>query len=503
MTKEKDNKENEQKTNTSEPSERKKKGILFSIISLISFIMIPLLLSITIIFTLLTTSSFYTSILKNIDLISTFVHVKKWQIEEDIKEEIEKDVKLEQFRKKHNEIKNLYEEKRDEFNILKRITEYKKIKKQRKELKNLSWKRAPDIFKDKSEFNKYKEEELTRLERVIVEIKEYRDNNDEKIEKAEDELEDIEDDYEDAQDTLHSKEKDAKEIVMSHKNSFIGKIYSDIELISPFLSKDLNSKLIDIAVKGEIEKLIQFFCTYRQQKLKGNIYSERFTVDSEGIITDLLKVKLPEMFISLFVEEEINGILQKRHLFSQIFVDKIEKINNLNNRDLFIKMFKLTESGLAESFGRLYLKKINLTIDNGIIRIKNIKFEGYNARVIESIMIGVTVGYYLKYIFPAIVLLLIVAMFASNVDKKRKYQSIKRILIYPSILMIIICISFILLSGSAISFFPDLFQSSFIQMYAKNVMLIISSYLLVPLIFLYCIFAVFGFVIRKGAFLPK
>ncbi len=480
------------------PESKDNGNALFRFISIISYIIIPLFLFVFLIFSLLTCSSFYTGILSRADLIETFVHAKNWQIEEKIKEEIEREVHLEKFRTKYEFIKADYEKKKVDYNTLNRVDDYKRLERQREELSDLSCDRAPEGFKDCDEFEKYKDEELDRLDNLIGDIENYRDAHEDEIEKAEDEMDDAEDAFEDAGETLHDKIEDAKDIIVSHKRSFVGDVYSDIEAISPTLTEELNSKLINRAVKREIEKVISFFSTYYLQRELGNVYIDRLDDYLTGI-SENLKVKFPEIYISLWVEDEINGVQQKRHLLSDIFIEKINEVDNLKKRKIFIKLFKFADSFIAESIGRSYLEEANLSISIGMIKTEPIEFAGDKAEVVKNIMIGVTWGKYIKFILPVIVLLILLSLFFSSVEKDFKYRSIQRILIYPSLLIIIVSIIAIVFSGSIFSFFPNLVYSPYLQKFFRSILDVITLHLFGPSVILFALILLVGLFFRRKA----
>lgn len=482
-------------------SQVKERGLLFSILSLISFIVIPLLLLITILFTLLTNGNFYTSILKNIDLISTFIYAKNWQLEDQIKREIERDVRLEEFVKKFEIIKTNYEATFNRFHAFNRTTEYENLKREREELSKLSWRRAPSTFVNKSDFKKYKEEQLKKQDILIDEIEKFRDMYEDEIDRLKDEMKYAKKAYKDAQDKLNDKKKDAEKIILSHKNSFMNKIYSDAGIISPLLSQDLN-KFIDIAVKNEIEMIIHFLTSYYKHKDSGNVFEDKLEITSKGI-RNTKRVRFPKISLSIWVDEEVNGVLQKRHLFSHIFVEKIQNTKKLHNQELFIKLFKFSETGLGERLGRFFLKKANLSIKSGIITIKPVVFTGNNANLIEKIMICMTWGDNIKYFLPFIALLLLALLISSKVEKERKYKSIRRILIYPSLLFITIAIAIILLSSGAINFYSFILQSQFMQLYLKKIIFVASLHIFVPIIIIYSIITLIGFFIRSRTSIPE
>lgn len=459
-------------------------------------LLVPILTLMVILFSLLVTSDFYVSILKNAGLIESFIQAKNWQMEKDIKDEIEKKVKLEEFRLKFEKIKEDYESKKTEYENLFRKKEFKKLDQKYDELDDLSFDRAPGVFSSRDEFKKYKKAELKKFKKAMNDIKDYRDRNEDKIDSAKDAFKKAEDEFEDAKDTLEDKEDDARDIVKSHKGSFMGKIYADIGTISPVLTGELNDKLIKVAVKREIKKIISFMASYEDQKRLGNVYTDRLAVSS-GRVGSARKVKLPPIIISLWVEDEIRGVKQKRHLLSQVFVDRIKKMEGLNKKGSFIKLFKFSETGLAERIGRKYLKGAGLTLKDGIIRVKPIVLEGSRARTFETAMLVVTHGMYVRYILLGVALLLLILMMFTGTDGEKKRRAVRRVLLWPSTLIVIASIAVVVLSGTFTTLFPELIKDPVVQAYAKRMAMVISVHIFIPVILVFSLLAFIGSFIGK------
>lgn len=482
--------------NNNEPS-KSKKGFLLTGASLISLIVVPLLLAIPLFFGLLTCPEFYTSILRNADLIETFVDASNWQVEKKIRRQIETSVHLEEFRIKYDTIKGLYEKKKENYDALNRTEEYEKIKKQREELSDLSYENAPDRFKIETEFETYKEGELNRLDSLMDEIKLFRDVNKDAIKAAEEEMEGAEEAYDDAKDILEQKMDEANDIIKEQKDSLSGEIYGDLNIISPVLTRDLNEKLIDTRVKAVIEEYISFFCSYYKQKELGNIYTDRMDTYLQGL-SEPVKVRLPEIDISLYVEDEVNGVLQKRHIAGDIFIDRIMNIPGLKKREMFVKIFKFTESGLAEMIGDSYLKDYDFKISDGVIKSGPIILTGGTAAAVEFMMMAATLGKYLIYILPAAALIILFLIFRSKSEKSLGYVHIRRILILPSLAALIISLSAVLLSGFLTDIFPDLVSGPLLQSYCKTAFRVIAVHIFVPVAALFAVCLIAGFFIRKG-----
>lgn len=480
------------------PEKKEKKYRLLPVISYLSLIIVPLLIIVAVILFLLTSGTFYTSILKHSDLVRTSIYVTKWQTNETIRREIEEKTGLEAFKEEYKSIERNYEQRRDYYNNLNKTGEYDRLKQQRDELYDLSWKKAPAVFKSKDEFKKYRKEELDKLDRLIDEIKDYRWDNRGSISNAEDAYEDAEDAYEDARSLLKEKEEAAHDITLSHENSLLGQVYADMEIITPPLTEVLNEKLINGPVKEEINKAIDFITSYFEQVKAGNVYRNAFALTFNNRLDDNLRVRLPGFSISLWVEDQARGILQKRHLFSEVFVDIVRGLPNLKKRDTFINLFRFSESSMAENLGRAYLKNINLTIVNGVIRMEPVELSGDDARVMETVMRAATWGNYIKYVLPALVLGLFLIMALSGAPGDKKYRAIKRVLVWPSVLCIGICSIAVIASFFIGTIVPGYIENSVMEMYIGRFVPVLVLHIMVPMIVVFVPLLVIGIIMGKN-----
>ncbi len=479
----------------SEQTGKKRNPFLF-FLTLKGIFILPIVLIVIILFSLMVSSTFYVSVLKNAGLIESYIQAKNWQMEKEIKAEIEEDVKLEEFRKKFEVIKEDYENKKETYYTLNLKNEYKTLKAKYNELDDLSFSSAPDLFKSKADFKKYKKDELKKIKAEMKEIEKYRDLNEEKIDRARDSYKEIKDTYEDAVDDLEDKEEDARDIIKSHKNSFMGKIYTDIGIISPVLTEALNSKLLEKGVRAEIDKMLAFITSYNEQVKRGAIYTDTLGI-TQGRVASARKVKLPPITISLWVDDEIRGVQQKRHLLSQVFVSRIADMKGLHNKASFIQIFKFSETGLAERIGRKYLKGAGFTLRDGVIRLKPIVLTGSTARGFETLMIVATWGVYVRYVLLGGLALLILLMMASGAESEKKKRSIRKVLLWPSILVIVVSIGVIIFSGTFTSLFPWVIKDPLVQAYAKRIAMVISLHLFVPMIFIFGLLAFIGSFVGK------
>ncbi len=482
------------------PVENQKKpgkaaSFFFHAIAIKALILFPLFMLTALLIFLLTSSDFYTGILKNSDLIATFVKATRWDLETRIKNEIEEQVQLDSCRRQYQSVKNDYEEKKDYYQHINKTERFDALTSQRNELSRLTWKKAPDVFKNENEFKNYKKIELEKLDSLIDEVKTYRKENRDVIYQAEDDLDDAEEIFEDTAKTLQKKEEQAQKIIMSHENSLLGKIYSDLDIVSPILSDELNTKVIEKGMKTEIEKMISFMTTYRDQVEAGNVARNPFNINLP-MFMDTLRIALPELRVSLWIEEEVNGIRQKRHLLSEIFVDKIQEIPDLQKRDVFVNLFKFSESGLAESLGRSYLDKINLSIQDGIVRMKPVALTGKSAETMEIVMIAATCAQYAKYALLAAALIFIAVIALFPFEKRKKAAWLSRILIYPSVIMLVAAVGAIVATFNAGTIFPELASKPVFKIYSEEILPVFILHIMIPVAAMFTVFTAAGTVIK-------
>ncbi len=482
--------------NNRSENQKAKAGFFLTLVSLISLILFPLFIAVPILFGLLTCSDFYTGVLRNSRLIETYVEASNWQVEKKLRRQIESSVHLDEFRTKYDTIKGLYEKKKENYDNLNRTMEFDKLKKERKKLSGLSYENAPDRFKSEPEFDNFKTIELERLERAIDEIKLQRDINKAALEAAEDELEESEEVYADARDTLEDKMEEANDIIRSQKDTFSGEMYGDMEIAGPVLSQELNGRLIDGGVKNEIEKYISFFTSYYDQKRLGNVYVDRMENYVNGLYGSA-SVKLPEIDVSLYVEDMVNGVLQKRHIGADIFVEKISDMRGLKLQNKLIQLFKFTESGMAEILGESYLKEYNCRISDGTIAFGPWLLTGPGGTAAEYMMIVSTWGKYLKFVLPALAILILVFLFLSPAEKNLGRIHVRTILLLPSVLIVLFSIAAVFFSGNLLDFFPDLVSSPVLLQYYKSIIRVIALYLFAPLAAVFGVFALAGIILKR------
>jgi len=468
----------------------KQKKFLFVIISLFSFIFIPILIIATLLFQELTTPEFYVSILKHSKIIETYVQAKNWNEEKTIKQEIEQKTNITNFRKQFNFIENKYNLQKKEYEKLSREEELDQIKKNQFNLFWTTWLTAPKSFKNSKDFYTYKKLETKRLKQKREEIEKLQEQNKDKIKIAKEQLDKIKREYKDALSTLNEKQKKAEDIVKSHKNSLSNKIYSDLEIIGPELNKELNNRLLEKAVKQQISKLIKFFTTYKEEYLPSNLLTKTLGIKSNrGII------QIPKIKISLWVKDKRSN--RTKHLLSDIFVQKVKQNKEIKNPGTFIILFRFTESRLVEMIAGSYLREYNLSIKNGIVIFTPPVLTKTKSQNIASIINILSLGKFLKYFLAGYLFLFLLFLIFSSAGKDRKIKSLKRILKYPSIIIIATSIFLIFYSGRLFDFFPTIISNPAILSFAKSAVNIALLHTFLPIIAIFFILLIFGIIIKK------
>jgi hypothetical protein len=476
--------------------EKPVKGVLFSIVGAIALAVIPAAAIAAIVITVLLQPDFYTGILKNGRFITAFVEAKNWQTEQRINDEIERDVQLTKFTEEFKSLRARYEQAKDAYMRVSRENDIESLKKERRELKNLDWELLKENFPDEKDFEKNRDDELGRLKERIKMVEDYQDKNSDAIKAARKDMKETRDEYEDAISRLEDKKKEAEKIAEKHKNTFGGKVYEDLKIIEGPLTKILNEKLIDGAVRKEILKVLHFLTSYDLQVEQRNIYYVR-EMDADGLGRRSLRVKIPDISVSLWVEDDSGGFHIKKHVLNQLLVEELQHMDNLQNRAMLMTLFRLSDSSLGEYFAGRYLGKLGLTINDGVIHLSNLVLKGEKAEMISDIMQTLSWGQYAVYGASGLFILFILLVFFSTVERRRKLMMLKRLFIYPSILVLAACGAVIWISRNIFSYYPDIIQDLSVRSFAKHLSFIAAWHFIVPLCIVFGTALVAGLIIRK------
>ncbi len=465
------------------------RGILFTTINSIAIILLPLCIIVSILYVLLTTPAFYTAILKHTDIIGTFVKAKNLEHTQSIQKEIDNKVGLASYVLTYQAAKKQYKEAKKAYDIINKTEEYEKLQKQLEEIKNLSYSDVKQAFPNKQSFENNQKAELAKIQRQIESIEEYRDTYKSDIAAAKEKLEEIEDTFEEAQDEYNEKQEEANEIIQEHQNTFASKLNDDLDLLKPVITAIIHEKLIDSNIVPLLQKYINFFTSYNTIK---SLYILELNDSSNPLNPKKVsQILLPDITISLWATE--NGV--KKHILSDILAEEIKKTPNLKNRTFLTAVFTFADTAIGEFIGSGYLKKAGLWFDDGIIYKHNIILSGDTADAVISIIKIFSYARYFVYTTIILVLLYIVFIIFSSTESIQKLLWLKRMLIYPS--AIILCI------GAAGIVFPLLciHQSDTVSLISAHLLRELASTIslctLAPVMVLFLVLLLCGLIFRK------
>ncbi len=475
----------------------KKKGILLYLISFTALLIIPVLIILTVFHLLLTSDRFYTGIIKQMNPVEKIIEAKNFEIENDVKREIEKRTGLKSFMPEYEKIKREYQDKNLEFNRLYKTEEYSRIKNQIKELKDLEWIKSSDEFKTEDDFDLFKENKLAELKGELKKIEEFRKSEKEQIEQLEKELDIAEGNLKKADRDLEDREEEAEEILESRQSEFMNTMYADIHKISPVLTEKLNTLFIDAELKKTINVYLDFLMTHKTQKEQGNIFVQRFDIES-GMIENRKILKLPPLKLSLRVKVDEGGVSRERHLLSEVFVKSIGSIQGLENPWVITKIFSMSDSWLIEKYARSKLKDAKMTIENGVINSSGpIIIKGKAAEITEYAMIFFTYGKYLKYLTPGIILFFIFTIFIAAPDKKTGSRFAGKILKYPAYIIIIMSTAAVVISFKPSFILPGFGSDPITDTIKESVMFAGATHTLIPLIICFALIMFAGMILCR------
>ena len=480
--------------------ERKGRGL--GLLAFLSAIIIPICLLVFVLYNVLTDSSFYTKILKRADIISTFIQTRNTALNDKINMQIENELHLEAERSNFAFVKEDFEEKKKAYDTVNKTVEFEQLKQERKETNKLEWKKVGHLFNSKDEFNNYKKKELRQFETQMDDITTYRKSNKKAIAAAEKIMDNAEDKLDDARSLLEKKEKQALKIIASQKGDFSGRVFSDIELITPELTEVLNDRLIDVAIRGEINKFISFITTRDKQLETGKVFYDSPEVGRNNAGVGELMISLPQFAMNLMIAGDSNST-QRRHLLSDVFVDIIRSKPGLQNKEFFIKIFRYSESGMAEIISNLFLNSAGFSLRGNTLVMDPMVLTGTAAYEFDRAMKIASMKDFFKIILPCIAAFLILLLLIYPAQFRRKLRTIRAVLLYPSFLIVVICAVIVVLSftGYPLVFLPESMSNEYMLAYVKSAVASVPIFMLLPVMVLFAVLAGAG--ILLGMFVRK
>jgi len=470
--------------------------IFLYILSVISIIIIPAAITASILLMLAVNENFYISVIKNLNLVETFIETKNVQIEKDIRREVEKKTGMSQFKPKYDALKKDYEDKLIAYTSINKNDEFDKIKKQLDEVDDLEWGKSSDEFKNEDDFDRFRKEKMKDLKSALKEIKEYRSKNDEAISRIEDEMENAKDQFEDADDDLKEKEEDAKDIIESRRGDFMNEMYTDIAKIEPVLTEDLNSLFIEKELRSVIKNYLEFMTTWQRQKDSGNIYESRLNIES-GMIENVKKISIPPLAVNLRVKINENGIEKEKNILSEVFVDRIRETPGLKSPWVLTQIFKLSDSWITEKAGNSILRDAGLSMSDGVIKSGAIIFSGEKAEKFEKIMMLLSAAKYTPFGAAGIVLLFVILLFIIAPDKKSGMRASGFVLKYPSVIIVIAGIAVIIASIKPGLMIPQIINDPVNSAFFDKVAFTTALHLFAPITAVFFIISLTGGILLR------
>ena len=474
-----------------------KKIFLYVTVTL-ACVIIPAVTALSIIFFLSTSTDFSISIIKKLGLVRTFIEAKNYQVENDIKREVERKTGISAYKAEYDRIKKDYDDKLLAYNSLNKTEDFEKIEKQIDALDDLEWEKAPENFKTEKDFDRFKEQKMKDLKADIKAIREYRDKNEDAIDKSEDEMESAKDLFEDADGKMKDKEDDAREIIEDRRGDFMNEIYSDIAKIEPALTESFNSLFIEKELKRIIGSYIGFFTSYFREKEAGNIYETRLNVES-GVIENTKKVNLPPFVMSFIVKVNDNGVEKSKNLLSEVFVEIIRDTPGLKSPWVMSKIFSMSDSWIAEKVSGSFLKNTGLTYSDGVVRSGPVVLSGKKAEAAEKLMICMTAGRYLPFAATGISLILLFLLFILSGERKKGLRITGYVLKYPSAAVVIAGIAAMLLSLVPGLVLPGIMDDPVLYAFIDRTVMVVTLHYLIPLTAVFFLISLAGgFMVRIG-----
>jgi len=242
-------------------------------------------------------------------------------------------------------------------------------------------------------------------------------------------------------------------------------------------------------VRDEIAFMLDFMSDYETQIDRRVIYYGRTAEGRRSIM-----VKVPEISVSLRVDD---GSGRKRHVLSQLLVEEIDKLYNLRSKGLLKTIFSMSDSSLAEYLGGKQLSKLGLSLNGGVIRRPAGVLSGDAAEYFVLAMQVLTYGRYAPYGVAGLLLLYLLFLVFSSVERRRRLAALKRFLIYPSFIVLVLCGSLLAASRYLLDQYPGFIENIMARSFAKHMSFVTAWGLTMPLLALFGALFIVGLVLRK------
>lgn len=481
-----------------------KRKIAASMAAMITILLLPVLLTISLGFAMALNDSFHISVARHLNIVETIIKYKNYQMENEIRHEIEKKTGIGRFKPEYDSIRTGYEKKLQTFDALNRTREYDSLEKEIDELDDMDWEDAPDTFRSKDEWKDWKKKRIAELEAKQEAIKTYRDKNSELIGVAESEMKRSRDLFEDADDTMKEKEEEARDILEERSSDFMNEIVSDMSKVGHELSAAVNDLFIEVEIRKIIRTYLAFFTDYFHQKKTGNVYESALNIES-GVIGSTKKVVLPPFELSFNVKTDESGVVKEKNIFSGLCVELINATPGLKSPWVLTKIFGMADSWLAEKVAASVLKGTGIHYIDGVLKSQGpVILSGDRAQKAEYLMIAMTAGKYFIFAGPVLVLLLLLLVFAVSPGRRFKWKTTGLSIEVPSAIMAALGIAGIIVSAFPGFFFSIPVTDLAVRGFIENGILSTGLHFFIPVTLVFFILSAAGsFMRRRGNRIPE
>ncbi|HPS57756.1 MAG TPA: hypothetical protein PK514_06580 [Spirochaetota bacterium] len=474
-----------------------KRRIAAYLLAFITLLLLPVLVTVSLGFAMALNENFHISVVKNLNIVETIIKFKNYQMENEIRHEIEKKTGIGQFKPEYDRIKAEYEKNLQTFNALNKTREYDSLEKEIDELDDTDWEDAPDTFRNKEEWKAYKKKKTAELEAKQDSIETYRDTSSELLGVAESGMKKSRDAFEDADDLMKDKEEEARDILEDRSSDFMNEIVSDMSKVGHDLSTAVNELFIEVEIRKIIRTYLAFFTDYFQQKKTGGIYESNLNIES-GEIGSTKKVVLPPFELSFNVKTDENGIIKEKNIFSGLCVEMINATPGLKSPWVLTKIFSMADSWLAEKAAGSILKGLPVRYSDGVLKSQGpVILSGERAQMAEYLMIAMTAGRFFIFIGPVIAVMLVLMVFAAAPDRRSKWKIAGLSIEIPSALMSALGIAGIIVSAFPGYFFSIPVDDPAVRGFFEQGIFSTGLHFFIPVTLLFFILSVTGGFMRK------
>lgn len=421
------------------------KHILYFFHGFSVFFLYPLLAVLFALVFFLTSPDYYVKVLKEINFLPAYIEAVQEKNNSEFTQKMENNPELTMALEQQASYKSSLQLSQEYLETISRLQEEKLTERKRNELKNLSYEYAPSRFPDKIAFEKAKKEELQDLSEILKTIKALQRENHKEIVVTKRNIQKLTRQYQAATQHAQNLENKIRNEFKAMQNSFSSQLHSDLEKLSPEFNDAFNELLIEKSIRKNITGYLNFFTHYQDDKAENRIYNASFeNTNNESITTNLnlpdislqsRRVRFPDINIDFLAEQKHNAILQKRHIFRDILLEKVQGHNDLQKPQIIKTILLNLDSFLVARIISGRLSKYNFSFSGEVLQnLKPIELQGEQAVKTEKIIQIVSWLYFFRYVFAALPFVFLLSMFFPSVNKYYKLWYIMFVMIIPSLL---------------------------------------------------------------------